>query len=234
MIKLLTRYLLLLAIIISVNGCTTYFDSGKVSEGIVEFEVSYPELDPSSVLADLLPTKMVMKFKDDKFATDLSAGFGMFKMSIVNDGDEKEFSQLVKLINEKFIVSYDEAGGLNSLGNLPIARIEETGKTKMIAEFECKEAMVHLEGDSSLPFTIYYTDEIKLANSNWFNIFSEIDGVLLEYQIERYNLCTRFKATKVIQQEIEDEVFDISEEYESITEEEMNSKMEEIFNNFSE
>lgn len=234
MIKLPVRSLFILAVVIFINGCTTYFDSGKVSEGIVEFDVSYPELDPSSVLADLLPTKMVMKFKDDKFVTDLSAGFGMFKMSIVNDGDEKEFSQLVKLINEKFIVSYDEVAANKSLEKLQVARIEETGKTKMIADFKCKEAMVHLEGDSSEPFTIYYTDEIKLANSNWFNIFSAIDGVLLEYQIERYNLCTRFKATKVIQQEIEDEAFDISEEYESITEDEMNFKMEEIFNNFSE
>jgi hypothetical protein len=104
----------------------------------------------------------------------------------------------------------------------------------MIADYECKEAIATLYGDSIETFTIYYTDQIRLKEPNWFTQYAGIAGVLMEYQVERYDLCTRFTAVKVLKQEIENDIFEVPDLYEDLEEDEMTIKMQEIFNNFSE
>lgn len=215
-------------------GCESIKDDGRMSEGLIEYTVAYPKLNPNSVLIELLPTKMTMSFKDDYFKTDLAAGFGMFRMNVIVNNDDKEVSQMVKLINDRFVVKYDETSAIASNRELPKIRIEHSGNVKTIAGYECKEATVYVLNDSIESFIIYYTDEIRITNSNWFTQFTEIEGVLMEYQVERYSLCSRFTASKVITKEIDEEIFTVPEEYTEIKEYEMTDKMLEIFNNFSE
>ena len=100
-------------------GCETLTDDGRISEGMIEYEVTYPKLDPTSILIELLPTKMTMSFKDDKFTTDLAAGFGMFRMNVIANGDDMEVSQMVKLINDRFVVKYDEESIIASNDQYP-------------------------------------------------------------------------------------------------------------------
>ncbi len=220
-----------LAFIVS---CDDLIDDGRIKEGVVVYDVQYPKMDESSVLADLLPTKMEMHFKDNKFFNELSAGFGMFKMNVINDGDDHKMIQMVKLINERYAVQYDEAGALKSLEAFPKMTIQETGKKKEIAGFSCNEAKVTVHGDSTETFTIYFTKDIHLDNANWFTQFAGVEGVLMEYQVERYNLCTRFTAVDVISQEVDNEIFEIPDEFENVDEEFMTAKMQEIFDSFSE
>lgn len=232
--KALERSVIIAIAVLSLTACSELMSDGRISEGLIEYEVTYPKLEEGSVLAELLPTKMLMKFKDDRFISELSAGFGMFKMNIVSDTEDREFWQLVKLINERFKVSYNEEKAANSLRNFPAVSIRETGKTKFIAEMECMEAVVTIQGDSAESFTIYYTDKIRLEKPNWFTQFSGIEGVLMEYQVERYNICTRFSAVQVSKQEIADEELDVPEDYQEIAEHEMDEKLINIFNSFSE
>ena len=216
------------------TGCEHLKKDSRLSEGVIEYEVSYPKMDPSSLLIELLPTKMTMHFRDDEFMTDLAAGFGMFRMNVISNGDDKEMSQMVKLIKERYVVVYDEAAARKSNEHMPAITIEQTSNVKKIAGYECKEAIVHVQNAENETYKIYYTDKIRLKAPNWFTQFTDIEGVLMEYQVERYNLCSKFVASKVLQQEVEDNLFEVPEGYKRITEDEMNEKMQEIFNNFSE
>ncbi|HAW52754.1 MAG TPA: hypothetical protein DCX54_10580 [Flavobacteriales bacterium] len=228
------RLLLLFSLVVLIAGCEGLKKDGRLSEGIIEYNVSYPKLDPNSVLIELLPTKMTLFFKDDLFKTDLSAGFGMFRMNVIVRNDDKKVSQMVKLINDRFVVNYDEEAAIESNRQFPEIRLEHTGNLKTIAGYQCKEAIVTVLNDSNETYSIYYTDQIKLLESNWFTQYTELEGVLMEYQVERYNLCSRFTASKVTATEIDDDVFSVPEEYKEIEEQEMNDKMQEIFDNFSE
>ena len=100
------RFILCGILSIALWSCSTFQDDGRVSEGTIEYAVTYPKLDPNSILAELLPTKMEMKFKDNQMVTDLAAGFGMFRMNVISFGDNKEIAQMVKLINERFTVRF--------------------------------------------------------------------------------------------------------------------------------
>ena len=100
--------LILLGLSVLIMGCEALKEDDRLSEGVIEYSVTYPKLDPNSVLIELLPTKMLFSFKDDLFKTDLAAGFGMFRMNVIVKNDDREVFQLVKLINDRFVVNYDE------------------------------------------------------------------------------------------------------------------------------
>lgn len=230
-----TRPFLAAALLVSVfllNSCSELVRDDRISEGIIEFKVTYPKLKNSSVLKDFLPNKMTMKFRDNKFHSELSAAFGLFKTNIIAISDE-EYAQTVKLIDKKYAVRYNRKTSEESNARLPAVSIRHTGNTKKLAGYTCKEAIIEVDKPEKEIYKIYYTDEINIEDPNWFTQFADIDGVLMEYQVERYNLCTRFQATSVEATKIEKDIFEVTDEYELISEERLNMEMMDIFEEFS-
>lgn len=227
--KLVFYFIVSMAII----SCDSFKQDQRISEGVIEYQVTYPKLEPGSMLRDLLPTTMTMSFKDGQYVTDLSAGFGLFKTAWLSTGSGESCAQMIKLINEKYVVEFDEKMIAQSLADMPAITIEHTGVSKKIAEYNCQEIIVHVDNAEQEVYTVYYTDEIHLEQPNWFTQFAEINGVLMEYQIEKYDVCTRFSATTVVAQEVEDQLLEVPEDYVSISVEEMDTKMLEIFEGFA-
>ena len=224
-------YILILIVSISViGGCGGDF-SGK-SQGIIYYKVSYPKMDKRNLMFDFMPKKIVLKFKDNKYVTNMTAGMGMFKTDIVVDQEENQFSQMVKLINKKYILTLKGDHIKKSLANLPKYHVEQTGETKIILNFLCKKAIVTIDNDTNKIFTVYYTDKINIEDPNWSNEFSEIDGVMLEYQYEKYGVCMKFEAKKIQFTDIDDSEFEIDPKYKAIPEAAMDKEMQEIFDSF--
>ncbi len=190
-------------------------------------------MDKHNLMYDFMPKKMVLKFKDDKYMTDLSAGMGMFRTNFIIDKDEDQFIQLVKLINKKYSLTLKGNAIEKSLEKMPKFQIEYTGETKKILNYVCEKALVTVDNDANDAFIVYYTDEINIASPNWNNQFKGINGVMLEYQYEKYGVCMRFKAKSIKFTEIDDHEFEIDGNYEEITEIEMDKEMQEIFDSFN-
>jgi len=190
-------------------------------------------MDKHNLMFDFMPKKMVLKFKDNNYTTSLSAGMGMFKTNFIVNQEADEFSQLVKLINKKYILTLKGDEINQSLSKLPKFNIEQTGETKEILGYMCKKAIVTIDNNSNDAFTVFYTDKINIENPNWNNQFKGIDGVMLEYQYEKYDICMRFKAKSIKFTEIKDSEFAIDEKYENISEIEMDKEMQEIFDSFN-
>ena len=73
---------------------------------------------------------------------------------------------------------------------------------------------------------MYYTNDIGISHSNWYTPFREIEGVLLEYQVRKYNYEMRLTALEVIKEEINDNVFSVPGDYENISKQEMDKILE--------
>ena len=206
-----------LLLLVFIAGCGG--SNGKiVSEGIIEFEAS--AVDPNNPMADLAPSKMLIKFKDHKSVVEMSAGMGLLTMSFITDYNNKTVTQLVKLLNKKYVsVANGEAIQTDADNNK--LKIQKTNDTKIIAGFRCKKAVVTSEDKSRPPFDIYYTDEIEIDQPNWSNEYSEIEGVLMEYQLKRYNLELRFTARKVAKASIDDSDFETPPDYKTISQKEL-------------
>ncbi|MBI2270212.1 MAG: hypothetical protein HYU69_07625 [Bacteroidetes bacterium] len=215
------RYLLYsvcLLFMLTIMACGRGSNGKVVSEGVIEFEAS--AVDPNNPMADLAPNKMVVKFKDHKSIAEMSAGMGLLTMSFVSDYNNKTVTQLVKLLNKKYASVSNADDVQREISNSKL-RIQKTNETKLIAGYRCKKATISYEDNSRPPFDVYYTEEIELEKPNWGNEYNEIDGVLMEYQLKRYNLELRFTARRVAKSAVEDSDFETPGDYKLISQKEL-------------
>ena len=225
------RFLLLIIlpiILCSLFSCDSLFHR-NIKEGMIEFKITYPETEAGDLMAGILPHEMVLKFKDNKTAGELSAGMGVFKTALIANPVTKVVTQLLKIMNKKYALVLDSNEITNLYSELPEMKIHFVDETKEIAGYKCNKAIVTFKDNIKEEFSIYYTNDIGISNSNWPTPFHEISGVLLEYQVRKYNYEMRLTAVKVTKAKIEDSVFDIPPDYEEISQEDMDK----IFEGFS-
>lgn len=202
------------------------------SEGVIEYDVSYPKMDKTNFMLDFMPKEMKMYFKDNKYITTVSAGMGTFKTEFLCDKATDEFFQLVKLINKKYVLRLEGEQIPKTLEMLPAYRIEFVDEYKEILGYTCKKAIVTVDNETNDAFSVYYTDQIKIENPNWCNQFAPIKGVMLEYQYDKYDICMRFEAKKINFEKVKDKIFEVPKDYQSVSFDEMEKEMTEIFESF--
>jgi len=223
---------LFLFIATMIGGCDSALFDKRINEGIIEYEITYPKLDPNNVMADFMPDKMTMTFKDNVLLNEIAAGWGTFKTQLIANSNDYSFMQLVKLFSKKSATVLDKNAMDDYNKDYPEFLITYFDETKVIAGYNCKKALV-IYTDVSLPyFYAYYTDEIRFKDPNWSVPFSEFDGVLLEYEMENYGILMHFIATSVTDAHVDDEVFALPDDYGRVTFKEMQEQMDELFSSF--
>ncbi|MBL4624132.1 MAG: hypothetical protein JKY42_03190 [Flavobacteriales bacterium] len=214
-------------------GCNGSIFHPKLAEGEIEYDVTYPVMDPGNIMADFMPKTMTLKFRSNKFITELSAGMGMFRTNFVGDCETHKMTHLVKMVNKKYAAEYDDS----SIDILNKAysdfTIVETNTTKTIAGYECKKTWIIFTDVSMPSFELYYTSDISIKDPNWSLPFKSIDGVLMEYDMKRNGIIMRLTATSVTKMDVEDEAFIVPEEYEDVTIEAMEKELDKLFETFN-
>ena len=210
-------------------GCDALFHE-HISEGMIEFEISYPETEAGDLMAGLLPREMILKFKDSKTVGELSAGMGVFKTALIADPETRIVYQLLKIMSKKYVLKLDSNEIHQLYEELPDMKVHFTDETKEIAGYKCKKAVVTFKKNIKEEFSIFYTDDIAIKNSNWCTPFNEISGVLLEYHVRKYNYEMKLTAIKVVKVDIDDTEFEVPSDYEPISQDEMDK----IFEGFKE
>ncbi len=203
------------------------------TEGVIEYKVSYPKMEKDNFMRDFMPEKMIVKFKDNTYTNNLSAGMGMFKSSFICSKENNEYIQLVKLLNKQYAMKLNKDEIAKSMASKPKYTIEFTNEVKEILGFHCTKAIVNMNNEAQDAFTVFYTENLNIENPNWCNEFVDIPGVMLEYQYEKYGVCMRFTADKIEYSKINDEEFQIPNGYKLISEPEMDKEMKEIFDSFN-
>lgn len=207
-----------------IYSCTPSSDEKGLSEGIIEYDAV--AVDQSNPMANMAPNKMTVKFKNNKLIAQMSAGMGVVSLSIISDPETRSLIEMVKVFTSKAAHVSDSNDVKMDLNTMPKVKITNTNDTKVIAGYKCKKALVSYVDQKDRPkFEVYYTTELNIKNSNWANLYSAIDGVLMEYQIDRYGMEMRFTASKVSKAEVANSTFDLPKDYKLIS----GSEMSEIF-----
>ena len=212
------RLLIIISILTFFVACDSSIFSGKLNEGVIEYNLEYLDDSNEKPIISLLPTEMKIQFKKGYYMQSVEGWMGIFRMAGVNNVEKKKKSALLKIMNKKYLYQVD--GNSDGFGFNPMKdkKIEFTEETKEIAGYKCKKANVTW---SDYSFIVYYTDEISIDEPNWNNPFPEIEGVLLEYQYEMFDIKTKVTATSVKKEEVEDSVFEIPEGYKNVSKKEM-------------
>ena len=225
------HFLSLIAIGFSIavfSGCNS-FTTGKISEGTIEYAVTYPPGQKNDFMTSLMPGAIKYNFKNNEASVDLEISMGIVSTSLISNLNKKEVIQTLKIMGKKYAVVMDTVGVQQMIDKEPKSKITFIDGTKMIAGYNCKHAKVTYESDTIAPFDVYYTEDINIENPNWSSPFRDIKGVLMEFHIKKYGLEMILTAKSVSKKNIEDRVFELSPDYKVISMEEMD-KMFSDFN----
>ena len=72
------------------------------------------------------------------------------------------------------------------------------------------------------------TDEIELSNPNWYTPYSELENVMLQYEVEQYGMNMHLAAREVRFEEVDLSHFEVPEDYDSISPDSMMVMLEDL------
>ena len=223
----LTFIYILAVSILGLTACDTASD--RPDEGVITYEISYPIPFEDKWFERLMPKEMEMKFKGDLLKTELSFGMGMIKIAYLSDFKKRELYEMMKFMKKKNYALRNKEQVNQMMNSIPDHKITPGNATKMIAGYECKNAMVEVKNDTTdYQFELWYTEELGVPEVNWCSPFSPIRGMLMEYQVERFNVTMKFTAKKVELIKTDPSDFTISTKYSEISSQEMMDNIAEL------
>lgn len=200
----------------------------SIQQGKVLYNITYPKPFEDKWLERLMPDEMEMYFSPNGLKTELTFGLGMIQIGFLTDHSKKELHELLKFMKKKNYATRQAIGIQELLKDLPEHQFTMTQDTQTIAGVLCKKAEVKVLAEQPYEFDCWYTEDIEIKNPNWGSPFEPIKGVLMEYEVERFNVMMHFKAEEIIRDAIAPEEFKIPENYEKISTDEMQKTLEEL------
>lgn len=226
---LLSHAIAALAIFSSGCGGDASNDSGVIDEGVIVYELTYPQFTEDNIFTSMFPREMTFKFKGNDTKSELKTSMAVFSTSLLAEHDKRTLTHLVRIASKYSGLVMDSAQIINEYGKAPDdMRIIFTTQTKSIAGFECKHAHVSFADNPERDFDLYYTTEIAIHEPNWCTPFHEIKGVLMEAKVNKFNIDMHMVAKSVARQRFDENEFKVTQAFQPITFEDM----EDIFQSF--
>lgn len=203
-------------------SCTEKGHRSNISEGSVKFKITYLQTEKENPIIGLLPSTILMHFKDDKVILEMEGWLGIFRSAFIKDGRRNAYT-LLKILNKKYLyVSKSEEGyyGMSKPDNLEIDFDEVE---KEIIGFHCNHANVTID---TLSFDVFYTTDIKINNATANTPLDKIPGMPMDFRLEMNGIPMHLEAIEFINEKIADKTFEIPDGYERVK----RAQMDEIFN----
>lgn len=216
---MVVRVIVILVLIGSCLSCKQR-EKGYISEGKIEYKISYLENNLDNIATNLLPKKMLLSFNDRFCLTEIEGFMGVFSISLISDLKKNKDVTLVKFFDSKY-VHYGEKNEHSCIFdhvNIASLTFNETHKDKL--GFSANTAEIKEKGQTK-PYEILFTNEIGAINPNSNNPFAEIEGVLLHFELQLNQLRMSLDATEIDSKEISEELFSIPEDYKVVSRENM-------------
>ncbi|MFN3876049.1 MAG: hypothetical protein ACK4L7_09085 [Flavobacteriales bacterium] len=205
----------------------------RISEGIIEYALSFPDYDPNGLMASMLPEKTTLCFNDARQAIEVSAGMGLFRTFMVIDNEAHGLHYHLSMMG-KGLVSELRPRDLD-LFNSDYGRptILYTADVDTIAGYPCRRALAIFNRLEQREIELWYTDRIAMPDPNWFGPFAEVPGVLMRYEIVQNGIRMQLQATSVKAVPVEAGRFEPKGEYQKVSAEVLHHELDEVMGSFS-
>jgi hypothetical protein len=224
------RILLLIAVLlVTISNSCREKGSKNISEGEIHYSIEYSGY-VSSLPKDLLPKDLVVSFKNNKILFEIISPIG--NQGIVNlvNPDRLLYDTYISFIGQRYYYA-SKPGELHpGFAGMAGIDIHKTDKTTVICGYDCKNAEVTFPADRTKKYDIWYTDEIKVENSNSATPFHEIKGVLMSFFFFMGKAELRFEAETVYKKEVPDKYFERRPKFRPISKKDMEKLISDMIN----
>lgn len=213
---------LLLAISILFIGLSA--EAAKPFEGTITYKITYPgtELDPQ--MASMLPKVATVQIRDKMIKTTINMGMGM--QATIYNSESNTSTSLIDMMGQKYAVNTTEEEMKEEMDAFETT-VDVTAETKEIAGYKCKKAVVtvkDIKSGSEFTLSSWFTNELDIEDMNMINpMFKDIDGTMLQYEVEANGMTMMFTATDVDKGNVSKSEFEVPEDFKQVTKEELQS-----------
>lgn len=224
------RNLLLIAGLIATVSYSCKERGGKyISQGEIHYNIEYSGTS-GGISQDLMPRYLIVSFKNDKILFEILAPIG--NQGIINlvNPDLKLYDTYISFLGAKqYYAGKPEElhPGFDAMVGM---ELKKTNKTSVICGYNCKNAEATFPSDRSKIYNVWYTNEIKVRNSNMSTPFSEIDGVLMSFFFIMGKAELHFEAESVYKKEVPDKAFERRPKFRSVSRESMEKIITDLVN----
>ena len=222
------------AVILSVLACVLSCQGpgdkpNGIREGFIEYRMEY-QGDSLNHLEYLLPKKMKMYFKDNNTRNSISDLAGVVEFTHIKNQQKGTYTTLVDVFSNqyKYVEENNQGGPSVFFQSRPQINIQRTDEIKTIAGCSSRRYNIYYpdQDGTKREFPVYATKDIQIKGFTDLTPFHDIDGVLMEFQLQIYELPVKFTAIKVTSEEIPGEKFRIPAGYKQVNKQSMKKIMD--------
>ncbi len=200
-----------------------------ISEGEIHYNIDY-KTTISSFSMDLMPKTLVVSFKNNKILFEILAPVGNSGITNLVNPDKELYDTYINFFGNRYLYA-GQPGEINpGFESMKGIVVRKTDKKTVICGYDCKNAEVTIPGDKSRVIDIWYTDQIKVKNSNSTSPFKDIDGVLMSFFFIMGKSEMHFEAEAVYKKEIPDQNFERKPKFRMIDKASMEKTITDIIN----
>lgn len=195
------------------------FAQKKIKSGFIVYEIT----DVQTSIPELKLMKGIKKtiyFSPEKQKIDVNLNNETVKIQTFYNSRTEDISVCYDFLGQYFRVNSNNKD--NPKVKPFIKKIDyQKSVTKSIAGYLCYKAEITFEDEK---LTIWLTDKIKIKNPDFQSLFSNLEGVPLEYTRRSKNAKMTFTA-KSISEILPADIFKISKNYTELSEKEFEERM---------
>jgi GLPGLI family protein len=231
-----TKWFLAIGVLLSslsFSGCEKSFLHSTVTEGVIEYALTFPDYDPEGLMAGMLPEKTILTFTEDKQIAELSAGMGVFKTTVMASTPDKKVDYSMSVMSKRLVAQLAprDLGLFNKESET--LTILYTDEVDTIAGYPCKKAIAVHNGIDQPEAEIWYTDAIKVHDPNWYGPYMNVPGMMLRYEIKQYGMRMRLDAISVTPGPVDEKKFAEKTDHDKVSPEVLHHELAEVLSTFT-
>jgi hypothetical protein len=200
-----------------------------IDQGEIHYNIEYLS-GTGSMSNDLKPKSLVVSFKNNKILFEILSPIGNQGITNLINPDTKVYDTYVNMLSFRYYYAGSPGEKHPGFKSMEGMEIRKTSRTTNICGYDCKNAEITFPFNRNKIYNIWYTDEIKVKNSNASTPFSSIDGVLLNFYYFLGNAELKFEAETVFKKDVPDRFFERKPKFRLVSKEYMDKLITDMVN----
>jgi hypothetical protein len=221
--------LLIGGLIIAISYSCRERGGKNISQGEIHYNIEYSGY-ASSLPKELLPKSLIVSFKDNKILFEITSPVGNSGIVNLVNPELNLYDTYISFLGARHYYA-SKPGELNpGFGAMAGMVLKKTDKTTVICGYNCHNAEVTFPADRNKKYQVWYTDEIKVNDSNSATPFYEIKGVLMSFFFFMGKAELRFEAETVYKKDVSDKIFERRPKFRPISKKNMEDLIADMIN----
>jgi hypothetical protein len=200
-----------------------------IDQGEIHYTIDYIR-SSGTMSVELKPRTLVVSFKDNKILFEIMSPIGNQGIINVNNPQKNIFDTYINMLGIRYYYAGQQGEIHPGFSYMEGVEITKTERTETICGYDCKNAIVTFPTDRNKKYDIWYTNQIKVINSNSNTPFSTIDGVLMSFYYILGGSEMKFQAETVYKKDIPDKAFERKSKFKSVSKKDMDKIITDMVN----